>query len=65
MGIFDSAKDKAAELNEQHGDKIEGASDQAIQQGGQFADEKTGGQHSDKIEQGKQGVDERLGDNSQ
>ena len=50
---------------EQHGDKIEGASDEAIQQGGQFADEKTGGQRSDKIEQGKQGVDERLGDNSQ
>ncbi len=65
MSQFDGLAGKADELNQQHGDKIEGASDQAIQQGGQFADEKTGGQHSDKIEQGKQGVDERLGDNSQ
>src|SRR5699024_9555561 len=40
MGIFDSAKDKAAELNEQHGDKIEEHSDAGLDKAGEFAEGK-------------------------
>lgn len=65
MSQFDGLADKASQLNQEHGDKIEGASDQAIQKGGDFADEKTGGQHSDKVDQATQAADERIGDNSQ
>ena len=43
MSQFDGLAGKAAELNTQHGDEIEGASDQAIQQGGDRLDQATGG----------------------
>ena len=36
MNIFDSAKEKLAELTETHGDQVESISDQAT--GGQFAE---------------------------
>lgn len=47
MGIMDNMKDKAREMAEKHGDKI----DQAIDKAGQMAKDKTGGQHDDKIDQ--------------
>ncbi|MDQ2757985.1 MAG: antitoxin [Actinomycetota bacterium] len=64
MGIFDNisdlagqAKDKAQELVDEHGDQVGDGLDKA----GAFADEKTGGQHSDQIAQGvgraKDGLD--------
>ncbi len=65
MGILDGAADKAQQLNEQHGDKIEGASDQAIQKGGDFADSKSGGKFADQVDQGQQAADQQVGDNSQ
>ena len=43
---LNQAKDKAADLAEQHGDKI----DQAIDKGGNFVDQKTKGKYSDKID---------------
>ncbi len=65
MSQFDGLAEKASELNQQHGDKIEGASDQAIQQGGDFADEKSGGTFSGQVDQAQQAADQQVGDNSQ
>ena len=48
MGFLDRFKKKAADLAEDHGDKIEGAIDKAAD----VADDKTGGKYSDKIESG-------------
>lgn len=45
MGFLDDAKGKLADAVDEHGDKIEGGLDKAAQ----FADDKTGGKHSDKI----------------
>lgn len=50
MGMMDDIKNKAKDLAEKHGDKIE----QGIDKAGQMAKEKTGGQHDDKIDQGMQ-----------
>lgn len=54
MGFMDKAKvalnqakDKAADLADQHGDKI----DQGIGKAGDFVDKKTGGKHASKIDQ--------------
>ena len=54
MGIFDRAKDLAAENPE--------AINQGIDQAANFADEKTGGQYSDQIQQGADFVQDRAGD---
>ena len=48
VGILDKFKKKAAEVTEDHGDKIETGIDKAAD----FADDKTGGKYSDKIESG-------------
>lgn len=49
MGFMDKlkgAKDKAADLAEEHEEKI----DDGIDKAADFADDKTGGKHSDKID---------------
>lgn len=48
MGMFDKFKEKAEDLAEEHGDKIEDAIDKAAG----IADDKTGSKYSDKIEMG-------------
>ena len=63
MGIFDSAKDKAAELNEQHGDKIEEHSDAGLDKAGEFAEGK--GLGADKVEQGRDFADDKIGGGDQ
>jgi hypothetical protein len=45
MGFLDRFKKKAADAAEEHEDKI----DDAIDKAADFADEKTGGKHTDKI----------------
>jgi len=45
MGFLDDAKKKVTEAVDKHGDKI----DQGIDKAAAFADEKTGGKHTDKI----------------
>ena len=50
VGIFDKFKKKAAEVAEDHGDRIETGIDKAAD----FADDKTGGKYSDKIESGSE-----------
>jgi len=46
MGFLDKAKDTLNDAVDQHGDKISDGIDKAAA----FADEKTGGKHTDKIE---------------
>lgn len=48
MGFLDNLKDKAEDLAEEHGDKIEGGIDKVAD----IVDDKTGGKYSDKIESG-------------
>ena len=48
VGLFDKFKKKAAEVAEDHGDKIESGIDKAAD----LADDKTGGKFSDKIDSG-------------
>lgn len=59
MGIFDSAKDKAAELNEQHGDKIEQHSDTGLDKAGEFAESK--GVDAEHVEKGRTAADGAIG----
>ncbi|MDQ2783097.1 MAG: antitoxin [Actinomycetota bacterium] len=56
MGMFDDIKNKAKDLVDGHGDKVDGGIDKA----GDFADEKTGGQHADKVDMGQQKVRDGL-----
>ncbi len=50
VGIFDKFKKKAADVAEEHGDKIEAGIDKAAE----VADDKTGGKYTDKIESGSE-----------
>ena len=50
MNIFDSAKEKLAELTETHGDQVESISDQAIEKAGDAADQATGGQFAEHVD---------------
>ena len=56
MGIFDSAKDKASEFAQDNPDKL----DQGVEKAGDFADDKTGGQHADQIDKGQDLAHEKL-----
>jgi MT0933-like antitoxin protein len=55
---FDEIKDKAKDLLGQHGDKVEEGIDKARD----FADEKTGGKHSEQIGKVADQAKDRLGD---
>ena len=60
--MFSSNKDKAQGLVSDHGDSIKDGLDKAAD----FADDKTGGKHSDKIggvaDKAKEGIDKLAGD---
>ena len=56
MGIFDSAKDKASEFAQDNPDKL----DQGVDKAGDFANDKTGGEHSDQIDKGKDFANDKL-----
>jgi hypothetical protein len=55
VGLMDKAKDA---LNSDKGEQL---SDQALDKGGQVADQKTGGQHTSQIDKGRDLADERIG----
>ena len=55
MGIADKAKDF---LNSEDGEK---RSDDVLDRGSKFADDKTGGKHADKIDQGRDAADKKIG----
>ena len=54
-GLGDKAKDFL------DSDKGEQVSDQALDRGAQFADQKTGGEHAAQIDKGRDLADERIG----
>jgi len=54
MGMFDKAKDMAAE----HPDAV----DQGIDKGADFADEKTGGEHGEQIDKGADFAQDKADD---
>ncbi|YAL84250.1 antitoxin [Dermacoccaceae bacterium W4C1] len=54
MGLFDSAKD-AISGNK---DKV----DQGVDKAGDFVDDKTGGEHSDKVDQAQDFAKDKLGE---
>ena len=56
MGMFDKFKKKAADMADEHGDKIEGGIDKAAD----FADDKTGGKYTDKTEGGTEKAKDLL-----
>ncbi|HEY3708922.1 MAG TPA: antitoxin [Amycolatopsis sp.] len=55
-GMFDKAKEKIQEFAGHNPDKVE----QGVDKAAQFADEKTGGKHSDQINQGADKLKERF-----
>jgi MT0933-like antitoxin protein len=57
MGDF---LDKARDLAEQHDDKV----DEALERGGKFADERTGGKYDEQIDKGVDWAQEHTGDDS-
>lgn len=61
MGMFDKIKEAAAE----HGDKIEGVTDNALDKASEMIDEKTGGKFSDQIQQGRDIADSHIGEENQ
>ena len=58
MGGF---MDKARDLTEQHDDKV----DEGLERAGDFADERTGGGHSEHIDRGVDFAQERTGEGDQ
>jgi hypothetical protein len=58
---FDELKDKAMGLAKDHPDQV----DKGIDKAGEFADQKTGGQHSDQIKQGADKVKQAFGGDQQ
>jgi hypothetical protein len=53
--------DKAEDMAEQHDDKV----DQGLERAGDFADQKTGGGHSEQIDRGVDAAQERTGQGDQ
>lgn len=62
MGAFDNIKNKVTDMAKEHGDKLEGATDAALDKGADLIDDKTGGKFSDKIQQGRDIVDGKIGE---
>ena len=59
---FGDMKDKAGKFLDS--DKGENASDKGLEKAEQFADERTGGTHTEQIEKGEQFADEHVGERS-
>lgn len=53
-------KDKASQFLDS--DKGEQLSDQGLEKAEQFADQRTGGEHSEQIQKGEQFADEHIGE---
>lgn len=62
MGMFDEIKNKAADALKQHGDKVEGATDSALDKAAGAIDDKTGGKFSGQVEQGRDFIDGKIGE---
>lgn len=58
---FDDLKNKAMDMAKGHSEQV----GQGIDKAGEFADEKTGGQHSDQIKQGGDKLKQAVGGEQQ
>lgn len=56
MGLGDSF-DKLKDMAGEHSDQV----DQGLDKAGEFADEKTGHEHTEQIEKGREELEQRLG----
>ncbi|GAA4419310.1 hypothetical protein GCM10023169_09850 [Georgenia halophila] len=56
MGVADKGKDF---LDSEEGEKT---SDDALQKGSDFADKKTGGEHTEHLDKGTDAADKKVGD---
>jgi len=61
MSQFDNLRENAEEQLQQHGDQVEGVSDQGLDKGGDALDGATGGKFSDQIDQGQERADDAIG----
>jgi MT0933-like antitoxin protein len=61
MSQFDNLRENAQEQLQQHGDQVEGVSDQGLDKGGDALDSATGGKFSDQIDQGQERADDAIG----
>jgi len=61
MGLFDSAKDKASEFASENPDKVS----DGIEKGGDFVDDKTGGQYADQVDKGQDFAQDQFGGGDQ
>lgn len=57
---FDDLQGKATDALGEHGDKVEGVSDQGLDKAGEFAEGK--GLDSEKTDQGKEFLDGKIGE---
>ncbi|WP_068262737.1 Rv0909 family putative TA system antitoxin [Janibacter limosus] len=57
---FDDLKGKATDALGEHGDKVEGVSDQGLDRAGEFAEGK--GLDSEKSDQGREFLDGKIGE---
>ncbi len=62
MSLFDSAKEKLQQLAQDHPDKVEQLSDQAIERGGDAADSATGGRYAGQVDQAQTKADGAIGE---
>jgi methionine synthase I (cobalamin-dependent) len=61
MGMFDDLKGKAEKLAADHPDQVEKLSDQAIEQGGNVADQATHGRHVKHVDSFQEKADDAVG----
>jgi len=60
--MFDKAKQQAENAAQDHPEQVEKFSDQAVQRGGDAADNATGDKYGDKIDQAQKKADEHVGE---
>ncbi|GAA2743101.1 hypothetical protein GCM10009868_15570 [Terrabacter aerolatus] len=64
MSMFDDAKEQAQKAMEEHGDQVEGLSDQGLDRASEAASSVTGGRFDEQVQQGRDMADERVGNNA-
>lgn len=62
MGMFDSIKNKATDLARGNADKVEQATDAALDKAADVVDDKTGGKFSSQVQQGRDAADSQIGE---
>lgn len=61
MGVFDNIKNKATDLARDNADKVEQATDVALDKAADIANEKTGGKYADQVQKGRDVADGQIG----